>query len=558
MAATTKLDIDADNDKLRELVADLTEAVNDARKEVTAEVRVPVSGLGRLKDVFDKLARTTTEKMTSFSRSEMEREKTRAADELSSQKTNMEADFNLKMTGKVNELTTKYETHIAELEARETETRKLYMHLKNRSENSEKILEAIEAEKQKADDRAAEAMGAIAKGEDALLKSKEVWAQSVADILQACTLKAHWEEEEHDASKPWRAKQRSAAEIIQKDMDKVSARTEQSHAFWNPGEQLKHMCKVYEEAKLAKEGERTRERREADEEAARQKRASDEDKAALRDEISQKEKALKEAKHHHDQVMKDVATREQKLQQELRDASKIAKNEAGAEAKRLKGELTEVTDQLTTCRTSLEEAQKELTTTCQELETQTTARGVAEGQARTIVASHKAQMAGLWAMLQDAQSAGCHGGYYFAAAASPTKRSSRSPIRSPPLFSLGSPPSSPRGASPTQGAYSPSASRQSRDHVEGMQTGDASDGGLNGVRGSPPIPTGLNARAHPPSTTEDRQRSGKSGQRSSQRVVKKLARDSPKGNSSSRISPAPIRGAEQTSQRGGGSNRSDR
>ena len=462
----TVYDIEADNDKLRSLVADLTESVHDARKEVTVEARVPSSALGRLKQVFDSLAVEVGEKVSSFSKTELGHERQRASDELHSQATRLEAEFDERLKTQIDDLTAKHAEALGEATRLEKEATKAFKDLKSRSENSEELLQNSEDAHRKAEEKAQKAIAGKAKLDENLKKTKDAWAECVTHILEACTLKAQRvEEDRDDPSKPWRAKQRSLAEKIQKDLDKLEEIAKKTHGVWVPGEQLKFIAAAYEEAKKTQEEQTSKQLHDLRDDVARAKAEVARVKTEGEEELTSLRTQLQAALELQSTSSKEAAKRESALQLELGKASKVAKEQAGTDVKRLEGELEQVAAELATAQADLQLAQNDLAAREQELEVQVASRGLAEEQLQTIHTKHNAKLSALWALLHDARSAGTHGGYYFAAA--PMKQKLRSPRSISPGGSPerepGSPPSPPRlpeSSEPTAASNSASAMPQ--------------------------------------------------------------------------------------------------
>ena len=524
-AASNSFDIDQDNDKLRELVADMTEAVTEARKAITTAAKVSSAALGRVKDVFDKLAVCVGEKATAFSRAEMAAERANAAEALRNEELRWETQSKERLEAKIHEITTERDASVKEAREREKQIKEAFEELQNRSENSEELLQASEESLRKAEEQAKKVAAKKKKIDESFATSKEQWAEAMMEILQACTLKAQWEEtpqeaKQGDSSKPWRAKQRSVAEQIQKDLDKLEEGLKKAHGnVWMPGEQFKLVVAAYEESTRYKDEKLARQSQEAQDEIAYLKTAGDEERVQLRQQLQATREAL-------ETITQESQAKEAKLQQELTNVSKVAKEEARTDAKKLEGRVEELMKETAEFKTALDEMKKEVATARDDLKVQVAAREEAEEKSHSMISRHNQKLAALVATLNDARAAACNGGYYFAAAPTPQKRHSILSISPPSPTSLsgshysatGSSTSPPAAVDDVEGGskYSESPrNRKSPTHRSAKKSVPASSSAsrsstpsLNlGKRGSG-IGAGSGSPPSPPSKSEHKKSSG--------------------------------------------------
>ena len=119
LAANDNLDISTDNARLRETIVDVGEVANKARNKVCTVARVSSGALGQVKDVFDELMVSLTEKLTELSDGELNEERKRARDSLKRQREELEASFETQLNETVSAITQDRDARVSAAEATE-------------------------------------------------------------------------------------------------------------------------------------------------------------------------------------------------------------------------------------------------------------------------------------------------------------------------------------------------------------------------------------------------------------------------------------------------------
>ena len=96
-AANENLNLPTDNQRLRDVIADVSEAANKARNDLCRVAKVSSGSLGSVKDVFDEMMRDMTAKVTDLSKDQVAEERRKARDELQNQSAEQQARFERQM-----------------------------------------------------------------------------------------------------------------------------------------------------------------------------------------------------------------------------------------------------------------------------------------------------------------------------------------------------------------------------------------------------------------------------------------------------------------------------
>ena len=399
--------IGEDNARLRNTVAELAEAVSEARKELSATAKIPMGSLGRVKDVFDALNKTVSEKVTTLSSVEVAEERTAAREALRRLREELETAARTELKSTVGKLTSDCAERVDAAEAREKTTRKAYTELAQRSASSEELLH-------KADESVAEAHQATAKAEAAVSqieaenrKAKEAWENAIEQALADCSLKAHTEEKVQDTSKPWRAKQNSAAEQLTKQLDKVTT----------PGDQLKVLLAAYESARREDDELRAMDVQEAKEALTM---AHEETRAKVKEAIGTWATDRDRLLHKLAEKTELASESEKKMhmaQSDLNKVHKVAQEQAMVKARSLESELKEKNRELKGKQAELDAVRKEVQTWTETHASSEASYRSETAALKTLVAAERTKMYGLHAELEKLRAAGqTRAGYFFSAA----------------------------------------------------------------------------------------------------------------------------------------------
>ena len=430
LAANDNLEISADNVRLRETVVDVGEVANKARNKVCTVARVSSGALGQVKDVFDELMVSLTEKLTELSEGELNEERKKARDSLKRQREELEAAFEKHLNDTVGAITEDRDARVGAAEANEKHYREEYERIRVRSSSSEELLvrgedalkaaqTSLEGEKEKVADAAA------------LSKlTRDMWDESVTEMLANCTLIAKKEEKVSNDSKPWRSKQQTSAEQLRVSLDRMPAT--QPELFYSDA--LKLIIKAYEDAKQLAEEIREEERQDNEhaiervrEEARRAVEAMEEERNKERE---QAKSTLAEFREGYE--------RTKALEKEIKSVHDDAQAKAAIEVDKVATELAGAYAKLQATEKELAAA-KEVTRQAAEANAAAIQEHLKDkGSLRRHLAEERQKLA-------DALAAGEHGGYFFSAARTPSRQSSPSRPCSPLLQQS---PSSPSDASP--------------------------------------------------------------------------------------------------------------
>ena len=506
LAANDNLDISTDNARLRETIVDVGEVANKARNKVCTVARVSSGALGQVKDVFDELMVSLTEKLTELSDGELNEERKRARDSLKRQREELEASFETQLNETVSAITQDRDARVSAAEANEKHYREEYERIRVRSSSSEELLvkgedalkaaqTLLEGEKNKV-----AAAAALAK------LTRETWDVSVTEMLANCTLIATKQKEKRSSDgKPWKTKQQTSVEQLRNSLEKMPST--QPELFYSDA--LRLIIKAYEDAKQLAEEVQEDERQAAEhalervrEEARRSVEAMEEERSKERE---QAKNQLAEFREGYE--------RTKALEKEIKSVHDDAQAKAAIEVDKVSTELQAAYAKLQATEKELAAA-KEVT------------RQAAEANAATIQEHLKAQgslrrhLAEERQKLADALAAGEHGGYFFSAARTPSRNSSPSRPSSPLLQqSLSSPGGSVSSVSPGRTTGLLGSPQRFNSLLQEVSSSSASPVAATTTTspaspGSPETPNGLNRGPW--------QGKRKAGQRRSERAALKL------------------------------------
>ena len=165
-----------------------------------------------MKDIFGKMTEEMCEKITALSVEELTEERKAALEALKAQRAEIEAPAHTLIKNTIAICVKERDTRVAEAHAAELHWKGMYDALQNRTASSERLLQEADKKVKSSAAEAERAREKTSKIEAADVRTKELWAEALATVLSECTLKARKEEKVADATKPWRQRQRTAAE----------------------------------------------------------------------------------------------------------------------------------------------------------------------------------------------------------------------------------------------------------------------------------------------------------------------------------------------------------
>ena len=420
-AANENLNLPTDNQRLRDVIADVSEAANKARNDLCRVAKVSSGSLGSVKDVFDEMMRDMTAKVTDLSKDQVAEERRKARDELQNQSAEQQARFERQMQDAVDAVTSDRDARVGAAEESAKNMRTEFEQLKYRSESSEELLKKGEEALRTCEAELVKTKGKMADASALDQLSRDKWNDSVNDLLASCTIVAKREEKVADPSKPWRAKQPTAAEQVRKMLDRMP--TPRPELFY--AEQLKIIIGYYEDAKISAERDREEEKHLAEEALEQTKEAAKIAAASVEEERQQERE---QAKQSLSEFREDHEKRK-KLEKEINTVHKDAQEKAAVDVNKAKSEAAAAAAELQAAQSQLADANRQVR---QMAEAHAAAKEqflVDKTTLHMLLKSERRRLA-------DALAAGTHGGYFFSAARTSTSPTMRSRPSSPLLSTV--------------------------------------------------------------------------------------------------------------------------